>query len=835
KQTAEPRGKLKKATGMRFVVQRHDASHLHYDFRLELGGVLKSWAVPKGPSLNPADKRLAMMVEDHPTDYIDFEGTIPKGNYGAGNVIVWDSGTFTPVDANEEPITEKQALAAIHKGELKFILHGRKLKGGFVLVHVSRGDKRDNSWLLIKHRDDYATGTYNSEDYTPAGALKASREKRANSATTKKADTVKTNTSPVPDPDPVKLKQYYKPMLATLTDKPFDSKEWIYEIKWDGYRAIADWQDNKLKLYSRNGLSFINKYPAVAEAIQSIKADAVLDGEIVLLDEKGRPSFQKLQHYEDNTNLPLVYYVFDLLFLSKKDVRQLPLTERKKLLKQLLPKNQNGIVRYCDHIEEYGIDFFNVAKKQDLEGIIAKKAESEYHCGVRTKDWLKIKHNNTREAIIAGYTQPRNSRKYFGALVLADYKGKTLEYLGHTGTGFNQRSLKELWNKMQPLVTGRSPFNKKVKVNMPVTWIKPQLVCNITYTEQTEGGLLRHPVFEGLRIDKNVKEVKQQNEKPVPVAEAAGAGAQTEAGHDTPANKTVTINRHTLQLTNLLKVFWPGEGITKGDLIDYYQKIAPYILPYIKNRPMSLKRNPNGIADDGFFQKDAGEQAPGWVKTIDVFSESNEKIIHYIMCNDEATLLYLANLACIEMNPWNSTAQKIDKPSYVVIDIDPAPKNTFDEVIDTALAVKNVLDKAGIDGYCKTSGATGLHVYIPMGGKYTYDQVKDFAHIIASLTVQQLPSITSIERSLAKRGNKIYVDFLQNRKGQTLACAYSARPKPGATVSTPLLWEEVKKGLRPSNFTIHNILERVGKMGDIFLPVLGKGINLGKCLQKLEG
>lgn len=838
KQTSEPEGKAEKKAGFRFVVQRHDASHLHYDFRLELGGVLKSWAVPKGPSLDPKDKRLAMMVEDHPVSYIGFEGKIPEGNYGAGDVIVWDKGTFIPIDEKHNPITEKQALSNIHKGEIKFALKGRKLKGEFVLVHLKSDTKKDNSWLLIKHKDDYAEDGYNSEEHTPAAALRASEKKKNRSVSWPKrfngSDIHETAASK-------KLDTFYQPMLATLTDKPFDDKDWVFEIKWDGYRAVADWQKKKLQLYSRNGLSFINKYPVIAEAIKTIKADVVLDGEIVLLDEYGKPSFQKLQSYEDNKHLPLVYYVFDLLFLNKKDIRNLTLLQRKELLKEVLDNNPHELIHYCDHIEEHGIDFFNLARKQNIEGIIAKRADSEYICGVRTKEWLKIKNINTREAIIVGYTQPRNSRKYFGALVLAEYDGSKLTYIGHTGTGFNHEGLKELWDKMQPLVTSTSPFDKKVKVNMPVTWIKPKLVCALAYTEVTSDGLLRHPVFEGLRIDKNITDVKKQNEQAVPVKKVRTKKGETtivaddSETKDSNSDKTITVDKHKLQLSNLDKIYWPDDGYTKGDLIEYYKAIAKYILPYIKNRPMSLKRNPNGIADDGFFQKDAGGHAPEWVKQIEVYSESNDKIIHYIMLNDTASLLYAANLGCIEMNPWNSATPKIDNPTYMVIDIDPSDKSTFGEVIETAQAVKTVLDKGGVPGYCKTSGATGLHVYIPMGAKYSYEQVKNFGHLVASLVQQMLPNTTSLERGLAKRGPKIYVDFLQNRKGQTLSCAYSVRPKPGATVSTPLEWAEVKPGLHPSNFNIKNIHERLEKKGDIFLPVLGKGIDLAKCLKKMEG
>jgi bifunctional non-homologous end joining protein LigD len=617
-------------------------------------------------------------------------------------------------------------------------------------------------------------------------------------------------------------------MLATLVDKPFDDKDWIFEIKWDGYRAVADLQPKKIKLYSRNGLSFSEKFPVIAEALTEIKHNAVLDGEIVLLDEKGKPSFQKLQHYEDNTHLPLVYYVFDILFLHKKDIRHLSLLQRKKLLKELLSKNKNAVIRYCDHIAETGKAMFKAAVQKKLEGIIAKKIDSEYLCGIRSKDWLKIKHQNSCEGIIVGYTQPRNSRKYFGALVLAQYEGDELKYMGHTGTGFDQQGLKGLWNKMQPLISNKSPFKEKVKVNMPVTWIKPKLVCQLSFTEVTENGLLRHPVYLGLRNDKKFTQVKKVNEEPKRLEKIENEMKMENQNED-------IIDKHKVALSNVSKIYWPEENYTKGDMIEYYKNIAPYILPYLKNRPLSLKRNPNGIYDAGFFQKDAGENAPAWIKKINVHSESNDKTIHYIMCNDAASLIYIANLGCIEMNPWFSTSFKIDNPTYMVIDIDPSEKNTFDEVIETALVVKSVLDKAGVASFCKTSGATGLHVYVPMGNKYPFEQVKDFAHIVASLTSEQLPKTTTLIRSLSKRAdNKIYVDHLQNRRGQTLACAYSLRPKPGAPVSTPLLWKEVKKGLDPLQFNMQNIHQRLLKTGDLFSGVLGKGSDLKKSLKLLS-
>ena len=512
-------------------------------------------------------------------------------------------------------------------------------------------------------------------------------------------------------------------MLATLADKAFDNKEFIFEVKWDGYRAIAEWDKEQIKFYSRNGLSFTDKFPSIVRALQKIKHNVVLDGEIVLLNSEGQPDFQELQHYDNHQEQNLVYYVFDLLFLDQKSLQHLPLIQRKELLKDLLHVTNNPVLKYSDHVVGEGKEMYKAAVAKNLEGIMAKKADSLYSIGICSREWLKIKNQQSREAIIVGYTQPRNSRKYFGALIMAQYVNGALQYMGHTGTGFNEQTLKDLWEQMQPLVIKQSPFIKKVKVNMPVTWIKPKLVSQISYTETTKDGLLRHPVFQGLRDDKSINEVIKENEEPQTI-DVMKEILPT-------ADLLLMIGSKSIQLSNLSKIFWPKEGFTKGDVIEYYKKIAPIILPYLKNRPLSLKRNPNGIIDDGFYQKDAGENAPSWIKKIDIHSASNNKTIHYIMCNDLPSLLYIANLGCIEMNPWFSTANKIDKPDYMVIDIDPSANNTFDQVIETALMVKSILDSAGADSYCKTSGATGLHVFVPMARKYDYDQVKNFAHVIA--------------------------------------------------------------------------------------------------------
>jgi bifunctional non-homologous end joining protein LigD len=625
-------------------------------------------------------------------------------------------------------------------------------------------------------------------------------------------------------------------MLAKLHDKPFDDPNWIYEIKWDGYRAIAEINKKEPRLYSRNGLSFKDDYPAIFEELKKIKKEAIIDGEIVTLDKNGKPAFQLIQQYAQDGDVPICYYVFDCLSVNGKSIENKPLLERKKILQSLLPKSD--IVTYCDHVETQGKAFFAAVKKQGLEGMIAKRADSIYAEGGRSVDWLKVKNIVMEEAVIAGYTEPGGSRKYFGALVLGLYKKGKLVYIGHTGTGFDDKTLKELYNRLQPLVTNKSPFDTKVPVNAPVTWVMPELVCNLKYSEITQDGHRRHPVFMGLRIDKAAKEVHEE----VRDGDNLPAGRQSLVS-DKLAKKTskkmadmdtVKTTKGKQEFTHLDKIFWPGEGYTKGDVIDYYNTVYPHIGKYMKDRPESLMRTPNGINGSGFFHKDAGLAAPDWVKSVPLFSERADKEINYIICNDKPTLLYLANLGCIEMNPWNSRIKALDKPDYLVLDLDPSAQNTFEQVIETANVIKGLLDKAGATSYPKTSGATGIHIYVPLGAKYSYDHAKEFAHTIAIMAQEQLPDFTSLERSLSKRGkNNIYIDYLQNRKGQTLACAYSVRPKPGATVSTPLEWSEVKKGLQPSDFNMKNIMKRIEKKGDLFNGVLLKGIDMMKCLKKL--
>ncbi|MBC7388560.1 MAG: DNA ligase D [Opitutaceae bacterium] len=868
-ETSEPAGETKKSQKeLVFVIQRHQASHLHYDFRLEMEGVLKSWAVPKGPSLNSKDKRLAMMVEDHPYDYRTFEGSIPEGNYGAGVVEIWDEGTYRHITITDRKEGEKQLLKDLENGSVKIVMNGNKLKGEFALVKLkgSGSGRPENSWLLIKHNDEYATQEpYLAEAYTdPESKVSEEVERR----TGKKVKIVKNVISkvaakPAISPEPKKrnfrtamagLRSEKKftdvitPMLAKQGENPFSDPDWVFEIKWDGYRAVAECKMKEIRLYSRNGLSFMNKYENVVAALEELKLDAILDGEVVVLDSESKPNFQLLQHYPDTPeDSTLMYYVFDILQFKDKDLYNLTLLERKEILKKLIP--ENSIIRYCDHVVNGGKEFFKWVSEQGLEGMMAKKADSLYYPGKRTTEWRKVRNHNMQEVVIGGFTEPQGGRKHFGSLVLGMYLDGKFIYVGNVGTGFDDKSLKELYSQMIKLKVEKSPFSDKVKDVKKVTFIEPELVCNIKFTEWTEERSLRHPVFMGIRVDKTAKEVIYNNE-----TAAVASSTNSKSGKEksiiedkepiqpevkkpkSSANKEtiVSVEGKELKLTNQSKIYFPDDNVTKGDVVKYYQSVAEYILPYLKDRPQSLKRNPNGIKDNGFFHKDAGHEAPEWSQSVLLYSESVHKDIDYLLCNDKATLMYMNNLGCIEINPWNSRTTNLENPDWMVIDIDPSDTNTFEQVIKCAQVTKAVLDKAGAESYCKTSGSTGLHVYVPMGTLYSYEQVKNFAHIIASLVHEQIPEFTTLERPLKKRNERMYIDYLQNREGQTLASAYSLRPKKGATVSTPLEWKEVKTGLSPAQFTIFNTMDRLKKKGDLFKGVLGKGIDMSNCLRKLE-
>ncbi|HCN84778.1 MAG TPA: DNA ligase D [Sphingobacteriaceae bacterium] len=878
--TAEPKAGKSKDSQLKFVIQKHDASHLHYDFRLEMEGVLKSWAVPKGPSTDPKTKRLAMMVEDHPYDYRTFEGIIPQGEYGGGTVIVWDEGTYEPIEEVEgKQAQEKFLLKQLKSGSLKIKLHGEKLEGEFALVKTH--GMGDNAWLLIKHKDSYSSTkdiskqdksvisgkTIETMEKTSEKVWKSGHEEKIKTKTDKKkvaepaqedseADDKIDTAALLKKAPKSKIPEGIKPMLATLVDEPFDDPDWVYEVKWDGYRALAFINNGGVELLSRNKKDFSAKFYPIYKILKEWKINAVIDGEILVLNDKGISNFGNLQNWRSEADGELVFYVFDILWDDGKNLMDLPLLQRQAILKDILPTNDDRI-RLSKVFQANGTDFFNAAQRMGLEGIMAKKSDSLYSPDFRTKEWLKIKVNQRQEVIIAGYTKNEDTSKQFSSLLLGVYEDGELHYVGKVGTGFSDALQKDMMARFRPLITDKSPFNTLPDVNKPsrfrpnppkakATWLKPELVCEVAFAEVTSDGVFRHPSFQGMRSDKKAKEVVREkplhtdevieenpDEKPDLHQDAIRPPKEQERKTLlNPKDETQVrkICGHDLKFTNLSKVYWPEDKVTKRDMFNYYYQVAEYILPYLKDRPMSLNRFPGGIHGQSFYQKDVKDKAPDWTKKFS-YTTSDGEHKEYLVGTDEASLLWMASLGCIEMNPWFSRVQSPDNPDYCVIDLDP-DKNTFDQVIEAAKEVKKVLDALDVPAFCKTSGSTGVHIYIPLGAKYSYDQSQLFARILVNIVHKQLPDFTSLERMVAKRNGKMYLDFLQNRPGATIAGPYSLRPKPGATVSMPLSWDEVKPGLTMKDFTIFNAAERLKKQGDLFKGVLSEGIDLKKTMEK---
>jgi bifunctional non-homologous end joining protein LigD len=789
---------------LRFVVQEHHASTLHYDFRLELDGVLKSWAVPKGPSMDPRDHHLAIQTEDHPYAYRTFEGVIPEDNYGAGNVIIWDEGTYEARAGTSEN-GEKTLKTELKKGHLTFVLHGAKLKGEFALIKMPNAAE-EKSWLLIKKNDAYASI---SDVTLQSESVKSHRQVDDLGAYGK-----------LPDLSGYPKKSHpwiVHPMLCTLVDEAFDREDWLFEIKWDGYRAIGAKHKDTIDLYSRNHTTFLDTFRPVAEALRTLQHDVILDGEIVIVDNDGKAHFEWLQNWHKEPRGTLEYHIFDILWCDGRDVCEMPLRARKALLKIILPHSE--LLRFSDDIETKGVRLFEEMQRRGLEGMVAKRADSPYREGDRGADWLKIKTHMRQEVVIGGYTEPRGGRKYLGSLLVGVYdKDGNFTYVGHSGGGIPDEQRKQLQGRLARIERKTSPFSSEPKPNAPVHWTRPELICEMEFSEWTEEGYMRHPEFKGLRSDKKAIEVHKE-----------------ESRHITP-NVTFTIHssapRLPFEVTHLDKVFFPKYSYTKGDLFTYYESIADYIIPYLKDRPLSLNRMPDGINGESFFQKN-NDHLPAWVPHVDIFSESNNANLRWIVGGDLNTLLYLVQLGSIEINPWSSRTGHLDMPDWIVIDLDPEGVG-FEKVIEIAQTVHAVCDEWHIPCYPKTSGKTGIHIFIPMQARYTYEQGKDLAHLIAIEVAMRQPKLTSIERNPEKRRKRIYLDFLQNRESQTLAAPYSVRPTPEASVSMPLHWDEVKSGLTPKDFTIKNAAARLSHTGDLWKPVIGKGIDLAKILKELE-
>ncbi len=850
-QTPEPSGQEGEAKEepLRFVVHKHAASRLHWDLRLELEGVLKSWAIPKGPSLDPEDKKLAVMVEDHPLDYQFFEGVIPEGNYGAGSVMIWDRGTYQAVGAADRASSEETLRKGLDKGHLSFVLAGQRLKGEFALVRLKRGKGED--WLLLKKKDPFAAPGDLSGTDTSAASGRTMKEIEAGKPDLSRLDLRGAAKGPMP--------LHVKPMLAVAVEHAFDRPGWLFEVKWDGYRALGEISGGKARLYSRHDKTLNGQFPALAQSLATLPFDALLDGEIVVVDQSGRADFQLLQDYGQSGRGDLLYYVFDLLYIEGFDLKMLPLSRRKGILREVLPSMP--FVRLSDHVEAEGSALFDAARENNIEGIMAKDGQSPYRAGQRSRDWLKVKAHQQQEAVIGGFTRPGGGRKGFGALVLGVYDHGSLVYIGHAGGGFTDEQLGSLLRQLEPLAVEESPFEQAPKTNTQVTWVEPRLVCEVRFSEWTDEGLMRHPVFLGMRDDVDPKEVKREVPEAAPIGAAAMAAQTSPVGGELhnkasaaplaeslrrrsltlPAGASkggkgsmAIINDTKVEVTHPEKVFWPEEGYTKGHVVDYYRAVAPFILPFLKDRPESLHRHPDGIWGDAFFQKNVEHQVPDWIETVPIRSESEGREKRYLLCQDEAALVYMANLGCIEINPWHSRKGSLDSPDFMVLDLDPLDV-PFDDVVAAAQATHDVLTEINAKGLCKTSGATGLHIYVSLSHRYTYEQSTQFARLINLAVLARLPRITSVERSPEKRHGKVYLDYLQNARGQTLVAPYSLRPRKGAPVSTPLRWEEVDGGLDPLRFTIETMPERLRLVGDLWKDVLGPGIDMERCLTRLEG
>jgi bifunctional non-homologous end joining protein LigD len=846
KRTPEPFGGKPSGKELVFVVQKHAASHLHYDFRLEMEGVLKSWAVPKGPSMDPSVKRLAMMVEDHPFDYRTFEGIIPEGEYGGGTVIVWDEGVYTPeeeLDTKQE--RERHVRAGLDAGNLKFRLEGTKLKGSFALVRTPAMGK--NAWLLIKHDDAFArTEPITDEDRSVLSGLNLeemrssfsdhpSGKSEAEPKIRKKQARKSTKRIPGAPSD-------LMPMLATLSEDIPSGSDWLFEVKWDGYRAMCAGDASGVKLYSRNGKSFNERFAPIVAAMKQWEASFVVDGEIVVAKEDGSTDFAALQNWQEPSDGALVYEVFDILWYDGQDLRNFPLSERKQLLKKYLPDLPSVLISEAFKVS--GEQFFSQAVRLGLEGIMAKRSDSTYQDARRTDDWLKIKVGKRQEMIICGYTRNSGTSKPFSALLLGVFDKGRMQYAGKVGTGFSRKSQEELLDLFRRYERKRSPFaalpdwNQSTRFHQAdkhttVIWLKPVLVCEVSFTERTAEGVLRHPSFKGLREDKAAGEVHWETPRvsASPGARRTGTTTVLPTIADTDSF-TIKADKKSVELTNLQKVYWPDSGITKGNLLAYYRDVAPYILPFLRDRPLSLNRFPNGINGKHFYQKDMTDHAPSWAELYAYQSAGDAQDKHFILGNNLATILFIANLGCIEMHPWSSRVQHADYPDWCVIDLDPGD-NPFVQVVEAAQVTHKILTAVDCPCYCKTSGASGLHIYIPLGAKYTYEQSREFAHIIVNLVQAELPAFTTLERSVAARKGKMYLDFLQNRAQATLAAPYSVRPEPGASVSMPLYWEEVNQQLRVSDYTIANACDIIKDRVGLFAPVLGKGIAMQGVLQRL--
>jgi bifunctional non-homologous end joining protein LigD len=857
-------------------VQRHRATALHYDTRLEVGGVLVSWAVPKGPTLDPDEKRLAMRTEDHPIEYFDFEGAIPKGEYGAGDVIIWDWGTFEPEETNDP-------AEAIRSGELKFRLFGERLRGRYTIIRTSgRGGRRDerDQWLLIKKRDEAAVSGWDAEDY-PA-SVKTGRSN----------DEVKAGKRPSfeePPPSPevapdlsgartAKQPDFIPPMLATLTDGAFDDDDWLFEVKWDGYRVEAVVTDGMARIWTRNRVDAATYFPDLAGAADWISAaNAIVDGEVVAFDEEGRPSFSRLQEKtghralematrradpdvpkltkEQRQAIPLAYMVFDLLYLDGRSLVDVPLEDRKRLLRRVL--EQDGMVRYASHVIGEGKDFTRAAAEKGLEGIVAKRRDSPYQPGRRSREWLKIKLRREQEVVVVGWLPGQGTHKDLGSLIVAVNEDGKLRHAGQVGSGINGKMRKDLLAAMEPIRRPDAPLVKTPRLPQ-ARWIEPRIVIRAEFTDWTRDNLLRQAAFKGVELDRDPKKVVR--EEAVAAARVAQRAPSSSRRPDkrrtddrraatakpasdvwppfdfdpTPASRAELkalaemereghwqVAGHEVRVTNLDKVLFPAEGelpaYTKRDLLRYYVTVGPTLIPHLAGRGLNLQRFPDGTSRTGFWQKDVPGHAPKWITRWGYTGHEGAK--DYVVVDRVATMAWLAQEAALEIHPWTSRTMSPHEPTFALIDVDPGEKTTWEEVLILTRLYRTALEHLDVIGLPKTTGKRGIQVWVPVRRGYTFEDTRVWVEQL-SLTIGRLvPDIVSWEWAKRDRKGRARLDFTQNAVNKTLVAPYSVRPAPGAPVSAPIRWEELDDPkLASGRWTIETMPKRLKEVGDLFAP-----------------
>jgi bifunctional non-homologous end joining protein LigD len=880
-----PAATAPKAGPLLFVVQQHAATRLHYDFRLECDGVLKSWAVPKGPSLNTSDKRLAVPTEDHPYDYGSFEGVIPPKQYGSGEVIVWDCGVYSPDEGNEtwfhdRAEAEKRVREGIEKGKLSFLLRGEKLKGSFALVRTS--DQKN--WLIIKHRDRHvSTGDVTEQNRSVLSGVAVDEMK-----------TVPARRIPATQLAPVgpleKMPADLAPMHAESGDAPFDDPNWMWEPKLDGYRALAFISENGVKLRSRRGLELAPSFPRlVAELRKQAVNGMILDGEIVAFDAAGRPSFSALQNRVQlktereiaaaDQQSPVVFFCFDLLHFAGVNLRKHAYRDRRRYLSQcLLPSPLVQLV----HAADDGTELHAAALASGFEGIIGKRKDSAYEAGKRSGTWLKIKPTNSAEFVIGGYTRGKGARAPLGALLVGYWDGDKLRYASHVGSGFDDNTLARMKARLDPLQRKTCPFAEKPELHSPTTWVEPGAVAEIRFQSWTDDGSLRAPIFLRLRDDVDPKSVQRRAPAKAPEGVVGGPGdgvagvsreiadvvRQLESGK---SSLTLAVGRHTLKLTHLDRVYWPADkalkqpALTKRDVLRYFAQVSPCILPHLADRPLTMIRMPEGINGERFFQKHWEQSRPPFVETVTVFSETRDGKHDYLLCNNLPTLLWLAQSGTLEFHVWHSRAKTgpdasskstdyassleameasvLNYPDYVVFDLDPyiysgnekkgdEPElNTtaFEKGKEVAFWLRELLQGMSLDAIVKTSGKTGLHVFVPIKRTLDFDAARHVSEIVGRHLLRQHPRDITLEWSVPKRTGKIFMDYNMNVRGKTLNVAYSPRGAPGAPVSMPLTWEELAKA-HPLDFRITNVPARLAGTGDRWRDALTRKFNLEQAL-----